>query len=61
VQPETQGVTTEVELVEKVNKQNARPKGHQKPEDQHIPQELQGFLPVGTTVVVMLHEISSKK
>jgi hypothetical protein len=57
--PETQWVTAQVELVKKFHKQNARPERHQKPEDQHVPQEFQGFFPVGLTVIVMLHESSS--
>jgi hypothetical protein len=47
--PESNRVATKVELVEKVNEQNARPERHQKPEDQHVPQEFYGFLPVGLT------------
>jgi hypothetical protein len=47
--PESNRVATKVELVEKINEQNARPERHQKPEDQHIPQQLQGFFPVGMT------------
>ena len=37
------------ELIEKIDEQNARPERHQKPEDQHVPQQLQGFFPVGMT------------
>jgi hypothetical protein len=42
--PETQRITTQMELVKKVHKQNARPKRHQKPEDQARSSKASGFL-----------------
>jgi hypothetical protein len=47
--PESQWITSQMELIQKTGEQNTRPERHQEPEDQNVPQELDGFFPVGLT------------
>jgi hypothetical protein len=58
-EPEPERISAETDLVEQVNEQDPRAKGHRKPDDQNLGEQAERGFPVGMTAFVFLHEIPS--